>query len=398
VSEHNLPLERFTVLDLTRARAGPTAARVFADWGANVVAIEHPDRAGSDSSGFTGSRSGPDFQNLHRNKRSISLDLKKPEGRDAFMRLAKQADVIVENFRPDVKHRLGIDYEAVAKINPRIVYGSISGFGQSGPYEKRPGLDQIAQGMGGLMSITGLPGQGPVRVGIPITDLCAGMFLAQGILIALLEREVTGKGRWVHTSLLEAMIFMLDFQASRWLQKGDVPKQAGNNHPTGMPQGCYETTDNPILIAAVGDNLFSRFCKAIEAEYMLEMPEFAGDKERSDNRVQLDAEISKVIGTKPAAHWIALLNKAGVPCGPVYSIDQVFADPQVEHLRTVRHVDSARFGRLPVVRQPVNISDADQPETFRYASPDSGEHTDEVLREFGLAADEIDRLRAAGAI
>jgi formyl-CoA transferase len=398
VSESHLPLERFTVLDLTRARAGPTAARVFADWGANVIAIEHPDRAGSDSSGFTGSRSGPDFQNLHRNKRSISLDLKKPEGREAFMRLAKQADVIVENFRPDVKHRLGIDYDAVAQINPRIVYGSISGFGQSGPYEKRPGLDQIAQGMGGLMSITGLPGQGPVRVGIPITDLCAGMFLAQGILIALLDREVTGKGRWVHTSLLEAMVFMLDFQASRWLQKGDVPKQAGNNHPTGMPQGCYDATDAPILIAAVGNNLFARFCKAIEAEYMLEMPEFAGDKERSDNRVQLDAEISAIIAKKPAAHWIALLNQASVPCGPVYNIDQVFADPQVKHLETVRHVDSARFGRLPVVRQPVNISEAEQPETFRYASPESGEHTNQVLREFGLSGDEIDRLRAAGAI
>jgi formyl-CoA transferase len=398
VSDRPLPLERFTVLDLTRARAGPTAARVLADWGANVIAIEHPDRAGSDSSGFTGSRSGPDFQNLHRNKRSISLDLKKPDGRDAFMRLAEKADVIIENFRPDVKHRLGIDFGAVAKVNPRIVYGSISGFGQSGPYEKRPGLDQIAQGMGGLMSITGLPGQGPVRVGIPITDLCAGMFLAQGILIALLDREVTGKGRWVHTSLLEAMIFMLDFQASRWLQKGDVPKQAGNNHPTGMPQGCYDTTDDPILIAAVGDNLFARFCKAIGAEHMLEMPEFAGDKERSDNRVQLDAEISAIIGHKPSAHWIALLNEAGVPCGPVYSIDQVFADPQVKHLETVRHVDSARFGRLPVVRQPVNISDAEQPETFRFASPDSGEHTEQVLREFGLASDEIDRLRMAGAI
>jgi formyl-CoA transferase len=398
VSDRPLPLERFTVLDLTRARAGPTAARVLADWGANVIAIEHPDRAGSDSSGFTGSRSGPDFQNLHRNKRSISLDLKKPDGRDAFMRLAEKADVIIENFRPDVKHRLGIDFGAVAKVNPRIVYGSISGFGQSGPYEKRPGLDQIAQGMGGLMSITGLPGQGPVRVGIPITDLCAGMFLAQGILIALLDREVTGKGRWVHTSLLEAMIFMLDFQASRWLQKGDVPKQAGNNHPTGMPQGCYETTDDPILIAAVGDNLFARFCKAIGAEHMLEMPEFVGDKERSDNRVQLDAEISAIISHKPSAHWIALLNEAGVPCGPVYSIDQVFADPQVKHLETVRHVDSARFGRLPVVRQPVNISDAEQPETFRFASPDSGEHTDQVLREFGLASDEIDRLRMAGAI
>ena len=398
MSEESLPLGRFTVLDLTRARAGPTAARVLADWGANVIYIEHPDRAGTDSSGFTGSRSGPDFQNLHRNKRSLSLDLKHPDGRALFMRLAEKADVIIENFRPDVKHRLGIDFDEVAKINPRIIYGSISGFGQTGPYEKRPGLDQIAQGMGGLMSITGLPGQGPVRVGIPITDLCAGMFLAQGILIALLDRETTGKGRWVHTSLLEAMIFMLDFQASRWLQKGEVAKQAGNNHPTGMPQGCYETTDDPIVIAAVGDNLFGRFCKAIGAEHMLQMPAFANDKLRSDNRAQLDAEIEAIIDKKPSAYWIELLNAAGVPCGPVYGIDQVFADPQVEHLEAVRHVDSKRFGRLAVVRQPVNISGAEQPALFRHASPESGEHTEEILREIGIARDEFERLRAAGAI
>jgi len=398
VSEESLPLGRFTVLDLTRARAGPTAARVLADWGANVIYIEHPDRAGTDSSGFTGSRSGPDFQNLHRNKRSLSLDLKHPDGRALFMRLAEKADVIIENFRPDVKHRLGIDFDEVAKINPRIIYGSISGFGQTGPYEKRPGLDQIAQGMGGLMSITGLPGQGPVRVGIPITDLCAGMFLAQGILIALLDRETTGKGRWVHTSLLEAMIFMLDFQASRWLQKGEVAKQAGNNHPTGMPQGCYETTDDPIVIAAVGDNLFGRFCKAIGAEHMLQMPAFANDKLRSDNRAHLDAEIEAIIDKKPSAYWIELLNAAGVPCGPVYGIDQVFADPQVKHLEAVRQVDSKRFGKLAVVRQPVNISGAEQPALFRHASPESGEHTEEILREIGIARDEFERLRAAGAI
>jgi crotonobetainyl-CoA:carnitine CoA-transferase CaiB-like acyl-CoA transferase len=398
VNENPLPLQRYKVLDLTRARAGPTAARVLADWGANVVAIEHPDRAGSDSSGFTGSRSGPDFQNLHRNKRSLSLDLKKPEGRATFLKLAAKADVIVENFRPDVKTRLGIDFEAISAVNPRIVYGSISGFGQSGPYAGRPGLDQIAQGMGGLMSITGIPGQGPVRVGIPITDLCAGMFLAQGILVALLDRETTGKGRWVHTSLLEAMIFMLDFQGSRFLQKGEVPKQAGNNHPTGMPQGCYETTDDPIVIAAVGDNLFARFCKTIGGEHMLAKPEYAGDKPRSDNRIELDKEISAIISAKPSAYWIETLNQAGVPCGPVNAIDQVFADPQVGHLGVVKHVDSKRFGRLAVIRQPVNISGMEHPDTFRRASPESGEHSEEVLREFGIPAEEIERLRAAGAI
>src|SRR5229473_3918166 len=228
-----LPLARFKVIDLTRARAGPTAVRQLADWGADVLKVEAPDDAATE----VGSRHGFDFQNLHRNKRSLTLDLKAPEGREILNKLVERADVIVENYRPDVKQRLGIDYETLRAINPRLIYASISGFGQTGPYSARPGLDQIAQGMGGLMSITGFPGQGPVRVGIPIDDLCAGLLLAQAMLMALIERESSGVGQWVHTSLLEAQIFMLDFQASRWLIAGEVAKQAGNDHPTGIPTG-----------------------------------------------------------------------------------------------------------------------------------------------------------------
>ena len=397
MTETRLPLEGYVVLDLTRARAGPTTARVFADWGANVIQIGAPPNSGKKGSTMTGSLAGFDYQNLHRNKRSMTIDLAHPQGHALFMRLAESADVIIENFRADVKHRLGIDYDAVAKRNPRIVYGSISGFGQTGPYRDRPGVDQIAQGMAGLMSITGFPGQGPVRVGIPITDLCAGMFLAQGIFLALLDREKTGKGQWVHTSLLESMMFMLDFQAARWLQKGEVAGQAGNDHPTGVPTNCYKTADQNINVAATGE-LYARLCHALGAPHLIDKPEFKTFQTRSDNRVQLNAEIEAILVTKPAAYWIGKLNEAGVPCGPVNTIDQVFNDPQAQQLGMVHYVDHAKYGKLAVVGQPISLSSAPQPERFRHPTPDPGEHTDEILREFGLADEEIGRLRSAVAI
>ncbi len=397
MTANRLPLEGYVVLDLTRARAGPTAARVFADWGADVIHVEPPDRSGQKGGPLAGSRNGVDFQNLHRNKRSLTIDLATSEGHELFMRMAAKADVVVENFRADVKHRLGIDYEAISKINPGIIYGSISGFGQTGPYKARPGVDQIAQGLAGLMSITGFPENGPVRVGIPITDLCAGMFLAQGMVIALLEREKTGKGCWVHTSLTEAMVFMLDFQAARWLQKGEVAQAAGNDHPTLMPQSCYPTADKFINVAAA-NTLYERLCHAIGAPHLADYPNYKTDELRSKNRDGLNAEISAILKTQPADHWIELLNDAGVPCGPVNNIDQVFADPQVEHLQMVRHVEHQRLGRLPVVRQPVNFSDVEQPETYAYPAPDAGEHNDDILRQFGLGEDEIVKLKAAGVV
>ncbi len=398
MSEKGLPLARFTVLDLTAHRAGPTAVRQLADWGANVIKIEAPSAINRDKGGLTGSRHGFDFQNLHRNKRSLTINLKSEDGKAIFMKLAEKDDVIVENFRSAVKFRLGIDYDEVRKVNPRIVYGSIAGFGQDGPYGKRPGVDQIAQGMGGLMSITGLPGQGPVRVGIPICDLTSGMFLAQGILIALLDREVTGEGQWVHTSLLESIIQMLDFQAARWTIAGEVAPQAGNNHPTSIPTGVFPTADGHINIAASGTQLWNRFCKTIGAEHFLEDPDYADFDARSKNRDALNAKIGAITATRPSQEWIDLLNEAGVPCGPIYSIDEVFADPQVQHLRMARPVNHPVLGELNLIAQAVNLTRTPEPDRIRLPTPELGEHTDEVLAEAGYDAAAIEGFRASGAI
>ena len=386
-------LARFTVLDLTRVRAGPTSVRQLADWGANVIKIESPPGV-EDQMG--GPREGPDFQNLHRNKRSMTLNLKTPEGLAAFKRMVKKADVVVENFRPDVKKRLGIDYKTLAKINPRLVYASISGFGQTGPYANRPGFDQIAQGMGGLMSITGLPGQGPVRAGIPIADLAAGLFAALGILVALLEREKSKKGQHIETSLLQAQIFMLDFQGARYLVKGEVAKQAGNNHPTSIPTGVFKTKDGYINIATAGQKTWQRFFEAAGATALMERPEYKTAEARSKNRDALSPEIDKYLAAATSAEWVERLNKAGVPSGPIYSIDRVFADPQVQHLGIVQGVTMKAKSQMNLIGQPVGLSRT--PSRLAVRPPELGEHTDAILKEFGFKAREIAALRKAKAL
>src|SRR5271163_189948 len=386
-------LARFTVLDLTRVRSGPTCVRQLADWGANVIKIESPPGV---EEPMGGPREGADFQNLHRNKRSMTLNLKRPEGLAAFERMVKKADVVVENFRPDVKKRLGIDYRALAKINPRFVYASISGFGQDGPYANRPGFDQIAQGMGGLMSITGLPGDGPVRVGIPVADLTAGIFCAYGILTALLEREKSKKGQHVETSLLQAQIFMLDFQAARYLVPGEVAKQAGNNHPTSIPTGAFKTRDGYINIATTGGKMWERFCRTLGAEALAQKPEYRTAEARSKNRDALNAEIESHLRSRTSAEWVEHFNKAGVPCGPIYSIDQVFADPQVRHLGIAQKVAGNGKQKLTLVGQPMSLSRT--PSRLRAPPPRLGEHTDAVLKEFGFSARAIKALHKAGAV
>jgi crotonobetainyl-CoA:carnitine CoA-transferase CaiB-like acyl-CoA transferase len=390
----HLPLSGLVVLDLTLARAGPTCVRHLADWGADVIRIEPPPTGKED---IAGNRHGFDFQNLHRNKRGMTLNLKQPEAHAIFMKLAEKADVVVENYRSDVKYRLKVSYDDVAAVNPRIVYGSISGFGQSGPDATRPGVDQIAQGMGGLMSITGLPGQGPVRVGIPIADLTAGIFLSQAILLALMQRTQTGRGQWVHTSLLEAEIFMLDFQAARWLIRHEVPGQAGNDHPTGIPTGVFPTADGHINIAASGDGLWQRFCQAIGWEAALSNPDYANGGLRSQNRKALNEHIGSITRTKPSAYWLETINKAGVPCGPINDIAGVFAEPQTQHLAIARPVHHPKLGDIKVVGQPMNLTDNPQPDSMR-PTPELGEHTDSILASLGYDAAAIADLRARGVV
>lgn len=388
----HMALSDLTVIDLTRVRAGPTCVRQLADFGADVIKIEIPPTLTPGAEGMGGPREGPDFQNLQRNKRSLTLDLKNPGGRAILERLVSEADVLVENYRPDVKDRLGIGYEALRKINPRLIYASISGFGQDGPYAKRPGFDQIAQGMGGLMSITGIPGQGPVRVGIPIADLCAGLFGAIGILTALHEREISGEGQWVKTSLLEAQIFMLDFQAARYLMKGEVPKQAGNNHPTSIPTGVFETSDGLINLATTGSEIWKRFCEATGATHFLDDPKYRTSGDRSRNRDALNEEIAEILRTRPTGEWLERLNAAGVPCGPIYSVNEMFADPQVQHLGIAQSVARSNGEEISLVGQPVTL--ARTPAAIRSAAPEIGEQTDEILSQFGYSADEIADFRA----
>ena len=385
-------LSDYLVLDLTRVRSGPTCVRQLADWGADVIKIEAPN----DKSAMGGPRTGPDFQNLHRNKRSMALNLKSEEGKKIFKKLAEKADVLVENFRPDVKYRLGIDFDSLSIKNPGLIYASISGFGQDGPLADRPGFDQIAQGMGGLMSITGEPGRGPMRVGIPIADLCAGLFAAQAIFIALLERSKSGKGQWVQTSLLQAQAFMLDFQAARYLMDGDVPKQAGNNHPTSIPTGVFKTSDGFINLAVAGELIWKRLAETLERPEWCDDKRFAINESRSQNRNILNAEIEKITRTQTSTFWVDKLNEAGVPAGDINDIGQVFQSPQIQHLGLAQTMTSHERGDTRVVGQPISMSRT--PSYIAAPPPLAGGHTDTILSALGYSAAEIKQLREDSVI
>ncbi|MES3001224.1 MAG: CaiB/BaiF CoA-transferase family protein [Pseudomonadota bacterium] len=385
-------LQRFRVIDLTQVRAGPTACRQLADWGADVIQVQMPEHMRGDDT--LGGQDGSDYQYTHRNKRSITLNLKEPEGIATLKRLIAGADVVVENFRPDVKFRLGIDYETLSKDNPKLVYASISGFGQSGPLATRPGFDQIAQGMGGLMSVTGIPGEGPMRVGIPIADLCAGIFAAQGILVALLEREASGKGQWIHTSLLEAMVYMMDFQTSRFLIEGEVATQAGNFHPTSIPTGVYKARDGYLNIAVFGSKIWERFCNILGAPEWIADNRYHDKASRDVNRDSLNAEINKRLAAHDRSHWIAQFNEGGVACGLISDMREVFAEPQIAHLGMVKEVVSARLGPQKLVGQPMQLERT--PSTIARAAPRRGEHTEEVLSELGIDSEDLARMKATG--
>ena len=391
----NGPLAGYTVLDLTIARAGPTAVRLLADWGADVIKVEAPPAVGG---AMTGARRGPDEQNLHRNKRSICIDLKDPDGHALFMTMAAKADVVVENFRADVKHRLKVDYESVKAVNESIVYASISGFGQEGPYSKRPGVDQIVQGMSGLMSITGEPGRGPMRVGIAISDTAAGMFLGQGILLALLHREKTGEGQWVHTSLLEAMLNKLDFQGARYTMLGDVPGQQGNDHPTATPMGAFRCKDGHVNIAAPSDRMWKSFCDAVVADALYTDERYDSVHKRRREKAAVNAAIERAIANMPTNEVVEKLNAAGVPCGPIGDIQGGFDNPQAKHLEMAKPAVHPELGDLNLIRSPINLSRFPHPARFDHAAPDPGSDRDGILAEFGLSPAEIENLRASGAV
>ena len=392
MSHADRALSHIKVIDLARARSGPTAVRQLSEMGAQVIKVEAPD--GMDDG--TGERHGFDFQNIHPNKRSLTLNLKHPDGRGVLLRMVEGADVLVENFRPDVKDRLGIDYASLSAINPRLVYGSISGFGQTGPYRERPGLDQIAQGLSGLMTVNGEPGRGPMRVGLPVADLTAGFMLAHGIVCALLERERSGKGQWVHTSLLQANIRLMEFQAARYLMTGEVPGQAGNYHPISEPTGVYQASDGSLIIQAGGQLMFRRLCDALEAPELVQDARFVTGKERLKHRPQLTVEIEQRLASRTAAEWVARLTDFGVPAGPVLNVAQCFANEQVQTLPVVAEVDHPLLGHERLLGSGVNM-ERTQPRVCSPA-PEYGQHTDEILAELGYRNDEVSRFHHEGVV
>jgi crotonobetainyl-CoA:carnitine CoA-transferase CaiB-like acyl-CoA transferase len=392
------PLSGLRVLDLTHARAGPTAVRLLSDWGAEVVKIEQVPSAASAGRSINGARRGSDEQNLHRNKQSLCLNLKDAQGLALFKRLAESADIVVENFKAEVKHRLGVDYDSLRVINPRLIYASISGFGQDGPYGERAGVDQVVQGMSGLMSITGFPDGAPTRVGVAISDTTAGMFLGQGILLALIHRERTGEGQWVHTSLLESMMCKLDFQGARYTMSGEVPGRQGNDHPTLVPMGTFAAKDGAVNIAAPTQRLWERFCEALDAQTLLTDPAYAHARDRAEKIATLKPAMEAITSQLKIAELVERLNAVGVPCGPINTVGAAFDDVQVQHLGMAKPAPHPDLGDLDLIRSPINLSASPQPARFDRAAPDPGQDSVDVLTSLGLSTEEIDELSNSGVI
>lgn len=383
-------LSGLTVLDMTQARAGPVCVRQLADWGANTIKIERPGNP-PDWAG----RYEADFQSKHRNKRSMVLDLKTAEGRAVLYRLVEKADVVVENFRPRVKDKLGFDYPSLKKVNPRIILASISAFGQDGPYRDRPGLDQIVQGMSGLMSVTGEPGRGPIRAGVAIADISCGIFCALGILTALMERERSGEGQWVQTSLMESLLSFMDLHAARYLVNDIVPKQVGNEHPTGVPTNTYKTSDGYVSISIM-PRMWPDLCRAIERPDAIDDERFTTREARRAHRQECNGMIADAMAKFTTGEMLARLAASDIPSGPVYTVDQTFADPQVQALDMIQELSSSSMGDFRLLGQAFRLSRT--PTGNWTGIPEYGENTNEVLAEFGFSHDEIEHLKSTGVV
>ena len=385
------PLAGVKVLDMTEHMAGPYCTMILADMGADVIKLERPGAGDSSRAMGDGSERNPYFRYINRNKQSLTLDYKAPRGREIFLKLVAGMDVLVENYRPTVMDRAGLGYETLRKENPRLIYAQLSGFGSDGPYREKGGFDLIAQGMGGIMHVTGEPDGPPTSVGLPICDLGTGMWGAQGVLAALYERQRTGQGQKIECSLLETAVAFSSWTSAGWLADHVEPARMGSRHRQNAPYQRFETKDGYMMIGAAGQGIWERCAKALGHPEWADDPRFRRGPDRRKNRFVLEKEITAVLATAPSAHWIKALDDAGVPCGPVYNYEQLFADPQVQHREMVVHVDDAELGRVPHIRTPVRMSASDV--SVRVTAPKLGQHTDKILAGLGYAAADIDALR-----